>query len=174
MRIFYRTLYCVIINWISLIPIIIFVGINSELKLGPSDDLTIINVKINTRLKYATIIIISCIIKMVEVVLNDIGSPNLGFSVYNPTTLTVYGFTKKQLHVLTNLMWSANNIGTIFKLMIIVSRLDIAMISTLSSEFISIFVIYYLLSKKKKFIPEFDAEEEDDNGMSLLKDYDQK
>ena len=110
---------------------------------------------------------------MVEVILNDIGSPNLGYSVYNPTTLTVYGFTKRQLHVLTNLMWSANNIGGVFKLMIPVSRLDIAMISILSSEFISIFVIYYLLSKKKRFIPEFDTAEEndDDDGASLLKDY---
>jgi ADP-heptose:LPS heptosyltransferase len=92
--------------------------------------------------------------------MNDIGSPNLGFSVYNPTNTIVYGFTKNQLQILTNLMWTSNSLGIIFKTMILISRLDISLLVVISGEITSIFVIRYLLNNKKDFIPDFDSKEE--------------
>lgn len=64
------------------------------------------------------------------------------------------------LQVLANLMWLTNNLMSIFRLMVTVSRFDIALLATLSSELTSVITIRYLLNNKNAFYPEFETEEE--------------
>ena len=129
---------------------------------GPSENLIIATIKIDSWKKYITLLLSICATKMIEVVVNDIGGPNLGFSIYDPTEVVVYGFTKAELQFLANGMWAINNIGLIFKTMVIVSRLDIALISVFFGEIASTAVITYLLSKKKRFVPEYDNKQEEE------------
>jgi len=161
MRVLHRTAICAIVNTISLVGFLLFMFAFGEhsslLKFGPTEDLVVLNVKINTWQKYILILIVSSISRVLDVIVNDIGSPNLGFSIYNPTTTIVYGFTRNQLQVLANWMWLINGLKTIADTLILISRFDIAMSSVVISQIASIFVIRYLLSKKKRFIPEKDS-----------------
>jgi len=134
---------------------------------GPSDSLKIGNVTINSWTRYITLLSLICVFRSVSVVINDIGMPNLGFSIYDPTTETVYGFGRAELQILANGMFMVTSMSNIFSTLVIVSRLDIAVISTLSSELASAMSIYYLLGKKKKFVRDFDTKEEADRNALL-------
>ena len=162
MNIYQRTRLCVILNCLSVVPILLFAVVKAEWRFGPSEDLVILSIHINTWSLYITLLVLSVLLKVLEVILSDIGAPNLGFSIYDPTKTTVYGFTKCQLETLANLMWASQSLGNVFKIMILVSRLDVALISLVFSEIASCFVIKYLLSKKKEFIPQFDTESDYD------------
>ncbi len=159
-----RTKICVLINAIGLLGIICFVLITADLqelfKFGPSEDLIIVSVKIDNWPKYIGLVIVICVIKILEVGVNDIGSPNLGFSIYDPTRADVYGFHRTELQLLANAMFMVNSLGYVFKTMVIVSRVDVAIISVLTGELASAATIYYLLSKKENFYPQFDTENE--------------
>ena len=120
----------------------------------------VISVPINTSVSSNRPLVLSSLLKILEVGLNDIGSPNLGFTIYDPTKTKVFGFTRWQLEIETNAMWLSNNVGTIFKTMILVSRLDIALISTFCGEIAGMFVMHYLLNQKKEFIPQYDTKDE--------------
>jgi len=159
MRIATRTKVCLLVNFLGLIGIIAFILATSDLdilfRFGPSSDLLIMSIKIDTWGKYIGLVVVICIIKVLEVGVNDIGSPNLGFSIYDPTETVVYGFERSELQILANCMWLVNSLGYIFKTMIIVSRTDVALISVISGEIASAATIYYLLGKKTMFYPEF-------------------
>jgi hypothetical protein len=150
-------------------PILVFTALNSKWEFGPSTTLTLSGIVIDTWSKYMTVLVMCISMKITEVVLNDIGSPSLGFSVYDPTTRVVYGYSRNRLEVLTNTMWAANSLSYIFKTMVIVSRLDVALISAVASEIASIVVVHYLLNQKKNFIPEFDTKEDHDDSMNIAK-----
>lgn len=172
MKIAARTRLCLLINFIGLCAIILFIFSTSDLaelfRFGPSDDLTIMSVKMNTWEKYVGLVVVICIIKVLEVGVNDIGSPNLGFSIYDPTETVVYGFDRMELQLLANGMWMVNSLGMVFKTMIIVSRTDIALISVISGELASAVTIYYLLGKKTEFYPDFDTKSEHKKYLKTL------
>jgi len=164
MKIADRTKLCLIVNFLGLCGIVVFIFTTADLHklftFGPTDDLTIMSIKIDTWGKYIGLLVVICIIKVLEVAVNDIGSPNLGFSIYDPTETVVYGFTRTELQILANGMWMVNSLGYVFKTMIIVSRTDVALISVISGEIASAATIYYLLSLKNEFFPQFDTKDE--------------
>lgn len=165
MRIAQRTLLCVLLNLAGVLAMVVFIlegaTRNQDIfAFGPSPDLRVMQVPIDTWKKYWSLLGCMCFLRSLDVFVNDIGSPNLGFSIYNPTTRTVYGFTKNQLQLLANGMWLVNSVGGVFRLMVSVSRLDVALISAFASELASVFTIRYLLNQKTGFIPERDFPEE--------------
>jgi hypothetical protein len=134
---------------------------------GPSETLKIGSVVIDTWLRYWILIALVCLFRSCSVVINDIGMPNLGFSIYDPTTETVYGFNRAELQLLANGMFLVTSLSGIFSTLVVVSRLDVAVISTLASEVASAASIYYLLGKKKRFVKRFDTEEEEKRNSLL-------
>jgi hypothetical protein len=158
MRIITRTTLCACGNTIGLILIIVFIGLFGEnvFEFGPSKNFSILHVKIDTWYKYIAIIAMSCINKMIDVVVNDIGSPNLGFTIYDPTKKIVYGFSRYQLQFLANWMWFINDVKSAVNILIVISRFDVALISIIASQITSIIVINYLLGLKTAFIPNRD------------------
>jgi hypothetical protein len=56
-------------------------------KTGPSEDLKIVSVKINTSFKYACLIILVCILNIGRVIVNDISNPTIFFPVYDPKSI---------------------------------------------------------------------------------------
>ncbi len=169
MKVLTRTFLCVCLNGLSLVPVVIFVLLYSELKFGPDEHFAILSVKIDTWEKYWGIVLISAFLKITEVVLNDIGSPDLGFRVYNPTEVVVYGFTKNQLNILANAQWFFNNQGAIFRTTLLVSRIDIALLSSHASDIAGVLTVRYLLNQKKAFHPEFETKDDYDlaNEMNI-------
>lgn len=163
MRVALRTKLCVLVNFIGLVCIITYVGFTGTLseifKFGPDAELVVMTMKIDTWGKYCGLVFIICIIKILEVGVNDIGTPNLGFSIYDPTTTTVYGFNRCELQLLANCMFMVNSLGYVFKTLIIVSRTDIALISVVCGELASAGTIYYLLGNKTLFVKDYDTKE---------------
>ena len=94
MRVQKRTLLCVVINCVSIIPIFIFVGIYAKWEFGPTKDLHVISIAIDTWYRYLMLLIMSSLLKVLTVVLNDIGSFNLGFTIYDSTKSKVFVFTR--------------------------------------------------------------------------------
>lgn len=164
MKIKKKTALCVFFNILGLVALLVFVfgeaPSQSILQFGPSPDLTVLQVRIDTWRKYTYLILANCLSRSLDVLVNDIGSPNLGFSIYDPTKTRVFGFEKWELQVLAQLMWLTNQLINIFRLMVTVSRFDIALLATLSSEVTSVITIRYLLNNKSAFYPEFETEEE--------------
>ncbi len=164
MRVFTRTLLCVIASYVSVLPIVIFVLASTTIPFGPSESLKLtgVDITIDTWGKYIGLISITIFLKISGVVIGDIGSPTMGFSIYNPTTTTVYGFTLNQLWTLSTFMWFSQAVKGVFNTLILTSRLDIAIIGIIGSELASIVVVRYLLSTKDEFILEFDTKGEYD------------
>lgn len=164
MRIRDRTLLCVVVNIFGLAALLTFIfgeaPHKSILQFGPSPDLFVLQVRIDSWYKYFSLILANCLSRSLDVLVNDIGSPNLGFSIYDPTKSKVFGFRKWELQLLANAMWMTNGLMSIFRMMVTVSRFDIAFIAQLASEVTSIFTIHFLLNQKTAFYPEFENEEQ--------------
>lgn len=174
MRLATRTKLCVLVNFIGLLGIVVFVFCTASTEdlftFGPSEDLTVMTMKIDTMFKYVGLIAVTIVIKILEVSVNDIGSPNLGFSIYDPTETVVYGFGRTELQLLANAMFMVNSLGYVFKTMILVSRLDLAFASVISGELASAATIYYLLSKKSRFVTDYDTRDEAEQAEQALED----
>jgi len=164
MRLAARTKLCVAVNLIGLVGIIVFVACVADtdelFAYGPSVNLTVMAMRVDTWPKYVGLIAVTVVVKVLEVGVNDIGSPNLGFSIYDPTETVVYGFGRAELQLLANCMFMINSLGYVFKTLILVSRIDLAVISVVSGELASAATIYYLLGKKTQFYPEYDTRDE--------------
>ena len=114
-------------NLLGLVALLVFVfgeaPRQSILQFGPSPDLVVLQVCIDTWEKYTYLILANCLSRSLDVLVNDIGSPNLGFSIYDPTKTRVFGFEKWELQVLANLMWLTNGLMSIFRLMVTVAAI---------------------------------------------------
>jgi hypothetical protein len=140
-------------NTLTLILVITIVCIFRDpdslyFRLGPSEDLVIISIRINTWNKWCVLLLFIGIIKSVEVIVNELGSPVLAFSVYNPDKKHIIDFTKNELNFLTNSMWFVNGIRVILLIVVSVTQFDIALLGAISSEIVSIFTVRQLLNEK--------------------------
>jgi hypothetical protein len=140
------------------------IGNGNMWQFGASDDLFILSVPINTNWKYYLMIFMICLIKIVEVIVNDFGSPDIYFSIFDPSCDKIYGFSMKQLLLFKIIQTLSNEFGNIFKFVILVTRFDIAIISIIAQEITSTISTYIILSSKK-FYPHIDKSEDIDIEM---------
>jgi hypothetical protein len=87
-------------------------------------------------------------VKGCDVMVNEIGSPILGFPVYNPDKKIIDDFTKNQLNFLANSMWFVNGFRTVLMAVITITQVDIAFSGMIVSEIVSIFTVRHLLNCK--------------------------
>lgn len=125
-------------------------------KFGPSDDLRLMTVAIDTWWKYGAIVGLVALVKVSEVLMNDFASPDLFFATFNPDQQKIYGFTRETLTILVNMQLFINNLGNIFKIIVLVTRLDIALISVVVEQLTTTVSVHFLLAKKE-FIPDTDT-----------------
>lgn len=158
---------CILVNAFAVIFIAMLVSIvssgGSYFDFGWNDHLTILDVPINTATRYFALLGLTAIIKVADVITNEIASPILGFSIYNPDKKVITEFTKNQLQILANTMWMLNGIKSIYMTMLTISQIDIAFINMFMGEFASFFTIRMLLNEKK-----FATEEEQVNELHEL------
>ena len=118
-------------------------------RFGPSTDLHVVSVVVDTWGKYVGVLGILTIIGISDVIISEIAVPILGFTVYNPDKLTINEFSKCELQVLANAMFMTSNIRSVFMLIVSVTQVDLALFSVLVTESTSIFTIRWLLNKKQ-------------------------
>lgn len=148
-----KLVYCIIANFAILcLAIIIVVMLKDEaskyFRFGPNEDLILVSVKVNTWVRWVMSLVVIGIFRVGEVIVNEIGSPILGFSIYNPDKTHITEFTKNELNFLANSMWIINGIRGVFMIVISITQFDLALASVVISEITSIFTIRMLLNEK--------------------------
>jgi len=118
-------------------------------RFGPHEDFIFISVPIDTNEKYISLLILIFFNDLIRVLVQEIGEPILGFTVYNPDKKEITEFSKSQLYFYANAIYFVNNIRYIFNLLINVTQIDIALFSILIEQIVSGIVIYFLLNEKR-------------------------
>ena len=153
-----RLKICIIGQVLLLISVIITTVLlaNKEstyYRFGPSEDLIIISIKINTWTRYGILMVYILIFRICKVFINELGMPILTFNIYNPNQKKIEGFTRMELQVLANVMFTLNAIRYALTLQLAILQMDIAVISGVFDELAAIPTIYILL-KDKEFVNE--------------------
>jgi len=160
---------CLIGNVITMILVLIFVCIfrddsSKYFRFGPNEDLIVISILINTWNKWVGLILFIGIIKSCDVLVNELGSPILGFRIYNPDKKVIDDFTKNELNFLANAMWFTNSFRSVLMVVVNITQFDIALSGMIMSEIISIFTVRHLLNTKKFVKGKSENKSENDGG----------
>ena len=143
----------------ALIPTILLANKDSTYyRFGPSEELIIISIKINTWTRYAILLVYILIFRICKVFVTELGMPILSFNIYDPNRKKVKDFTRKELQILANIMFMLNAIRYALTLQLYIIQIDIALLSGIFSELASIPTIYILL-KDKVFEEDVKSEE---------------
>ena len=158
--------YCVTGNILLLVVIVIitthYQHESKYFRFGPSNDLIVISVNINTNNRYLILLLIISLVKITKVVVEEIGMPVIGFSIYNPDKKVITEFTKNELQFYGNTMYLTSSLRYIFEVMVTITQIDIAIYSVIISEITTIFTIRLLLNEKRF------SKNEDDSMQELL------
>lgn len=123
-------------------------GSSAYFRWGPHADLMLVSVQLSTWTRWTCALLFIGLLRVCDVWVNEIGSPMLGFNVYNPDKKRITDFTKNELHFLANSMWAINNVRNVFMTVVTVTQIDLAFASVLMSELASIFATRLLLNEK--------------------------
>jgi hypothetical protein len=161
---------CLISNFITMIIVLCIVCIfrsdkSTYFRFGPSDNLIVISVEIDTWKKWIFLNLFIWLVKGCDVMVNEIGSPILGFRVYNPDKKIIDDFSKNELNFLANAMWFVNGFRGVLMAVITITQVDIAFSGMIVSEIVSIFAVRHLLNCKTftKNKTKNNIEDEDDS-----------
>jgi len=166
----YKLRICVIVNCIVFFVILIVIYFCKDknikyLNYGPSENLYVLSVKIDTLTKYLYLQLFLVCVECSSVFINEIASPILGFNIYNSDKKIITEFFKNELQLLANLMWLINSLrGSLF-VMITISQFDIAFLRIVYSEITTIFTIRILLNEKKFTVGKEVSDEEIEMGI---------
>lgn len=145
--------YCVAGNLVSLAVVMSVVaalndGTSSYFKLGPHDNLVLVSVHINTWARWCFALLFIGMLRVCDVIVNEIGSPVLGFNIYNPDKQHIDEFTKNELQFLANSMWFINAMRDVLMTVIAVTQIDLALGSVFMSQVASVYTVRLLLNEK--------------------------
>jgi hypothetical protein len=133
----------------ALIPTILLANKESTYyRFGPSEELIIISIKIDTWARYGVLLVYVLIFRICKVFITELGMPILTFNIYNPNQKKIKGFTRNELQILGNIMFMLNAIRYALTLQLSIIQIDIAILSGVFSELASIPTIYILLKDK--------------------------
>ena len=128
-------------------------------RFGPNDDLIVISIKINTWTRYCFLLVYTMIFRICKVFINELGMPILTFNIYNPNQKKIEDFTRMELQVLANIMFTLNAISYAITIQLSILQIDIAVFSGIFSELAAIPTIHILL-KDKEFVNEKESKEQ--------------
>jgi hypothetical protein len=150
-----------------IIPTVLLANKNSTYyRFGPNEELIIISIKINTWSRYGILLGYMMIFRICKVFINELGMPILTFNIYNPNQKKIEDFTRMELQVLGNIMFTLNAISYAITLQLSILQIDIAVLSGIFSELAAIPTIYILL-KDKEFVVETNSNEEKNKEQEL-------
>ena len=135
-----------------MVAIPIFILDNGESKYfryGWHDDFILVSVPINDRPRYICAVIFVVLTRAGEVFIGEIANPIISFNIYNPDKKIITDFTKNELQFYGNTLYIIDSTRYIFKVMVMVTQVDLAFISMLSGEAVSFITIRMLLNEKE-------------------------
>ena len=163
-KLFWCLLTNIIILFFVFVLIIVYKSDDSKyFRFGPQEDLIVISVQINTINKYIVFNLVTSVLKIFEVIIDEVGFPILSFNVYNPDKKVITEFSKNELQFYTNSMYGVSNLRGVLIIVISVSQFDLALINVIVSELTTIFTIRILLNEKEFIL---DAPNENDNSST--------
>ena len=124
-------------------------GTSKYFRFGWYDDLYIISIQINTKLRYITANCFIVFIKIVDVLICEISKPILYFNIYSSDKNVIDDFTKNELQICGNTMSIIEAVKYIALVIISITQIDIALLSMLFGEITTIFTVRMLLNNKK-------------------------
>jgi len=131
------------------IPIVLMDnGTSTYFRWGWSDNLVLISIPINTKLRYVSACVYIVLIKASGVLIGEIANPILGFNIYNPDKKVITEFSKRELQLYGNTLWFIDGFKSLMLIMVSITQIDLALVGMLSSEIMSIFTIRMLLNEK--------------------------
>ena len=144
---------CIAINILFLfIFIMSFFVLNSNtseyFRCGWSNTFIFVSITINTPLKYFCLCLFIIVFNMSEIFLNELASPIIQFSTYNPYKTNIIDFSKFELEVYSNLIFFIQSSKKLVLVLTTLSQIDIAFISLLSCQLSGFIAIRYLLDNK--------------------------
>jgi hypothetical protein len=104
-----KIILCLAVNSVILLTvallILVFAQESTYWRIGWSDDLDIIGVKIDSGCKYAVLLALLALVNVSRVIVEEFGMPVLQFSIYNPDKTTITEFSKRELNFFGNAMF---------------------------------------------------------------------
>lgn len=121
---------------------------SSYLQIGWSENFVFASVTINNPLKYSLLCLFIIVLNISEIFLNDIATPLIQFTTYNPYKLIIHDFSKFELNAYSNIIFFIQTTKKFIQIYVTFSQIDIAIISLVSSQAGVAMAIKYLLDKK--------------------------
>jgi hypothetical protein len=122
-------------------------------RFGPSDTLSVVSVQVNSGARYAAVVLVLALLGVADVLVDEIGTPVLGFRIYNPFAGTardpIVQFSRLELQLMGNAMYLVSHLRYVFAVVATVTQVDLALWTVLFKEGTSVFTVYYLLHDKK-------------------------
>jgi hypothetical protein len=144
--------WCVIGNTSVLLMLIVvifaFDNDGKYARFGPSDELVVISVKIDTFAKYGALLCFIAVINAIQILSEDIGNPILGFNIFNPDKKHITDFTKNELWGFAVIMFSTGAFRSPLLTLLSISQIDIALFSVMIKEIVGVITIRLLLNEK--------------------------
>ena len=78
---------------------------SSYLQIGWSENFVFASVTINNPLKYSLLCLFIIVLNISEIFLNDIATPLIQFTTYNPYKLIIHDFSKFELNAYSNIIF---------------------------------------------------------------------
>ena len=128
-------------------------GYSSYFKIGWSDKFDFASIIINNPTKYILLCLFIIVLNISEIFLNDIATPLIQFSTYNPYKLIIHDFSRCELEFYSNMIFFIQTTKRFIQIYVTFSQIDIAIISLLSSQTAVAMAIRYLLDKKTFVLP---------------------
>ena len=124
-------------------------GKSTYFRCGWHDDFILISVPINTPHRYILSVFFVTLTRIGEVFIGEIANPIVYFNIYNSDKKIITEFTKTELQIYGNLLYLIDATRYIFKVMVTITQFDLAFISMLSGELMTIITIRMLLNEKE-------------------------
>ena len=145
--------YCIYINLLIFLmfgsSFYIFHTYNTQyFRVGWSSSFIFVSIPIDTPLKYFLLCGFITLMNISEICMNDVATPLIQFSTYNPYKTHINDFSRVELELYSNTIYLIQNAKRFISIFTILSQIDIALISLISSQATAGFIIKYLLDQK--------------------------
>ena len=157
--------WCSFINVILLILCVIVIVLFGDpsqkyLHIGPSDDVYLLGICINTMTKYGLTLLFLSMLKIAEIVVGEIAQPILWFNIYNIDKKVITEFSKFELQLHANIIYATDTLRYTLLILISITQIDIAVFTCLAGQFATLFTARYLL-RDKKFVDSLPSDPND-------------
>ena len=145
--------WCLVTNVMLVCCIAGFVCISPKvhdtfMRFGPQADLKLLGIAIDTWSRYWTFQFFLGCVQITDVIIQDLATPIMGFTIYNPDKKIITEFTKNELQLYAQTFWFLSSVKGALMLLVSITQLDIAISKCVYNELAGVVAIRILLNEK--------------------------